>query len=200
MKHYAMKAHEAVDVQIHIFLTSALVGRDWSASRSGNFTPGERDPGTHRRGDWVDLRAGLDDLEKRIFFNKGTSNSDPSVVQSVSSRYTDYAIPAPPLCPEYWGKSLKQSGTLMSPPGFEVDTSRLWIQNVTLLEHSPSKHSWWFCATISMSKFGPIQRLKFFSSTVLVEHFPSSVYLRSCLTHSLIELSPSWEAANCAVP
>jgi hypothetical protein len=29
-----------VDVQIHIFLTSALVGDEWSASRSGRFTPG----------------------------------------------------------------------------------------------------------------------------------------------------------------
>jgi hypothetical protein len=31
------------------------------------FTPQERDPGTHWIGGWVDLRAGVDDLEKRKF-------------------------------------------------------------------------------------------------------------------------------------
>jgi hypothetical protein len=54
-----------VDVQIHIFLTSALVGGEWSTSRPGRFTPGERAPGAHWIGGWVDLRAGVDDLEKR---------------------------------------------------------------------------------------------------------------------------------------
>jgi hypothetical protein len=63
-----MKAYVGVDVYIHIFLTSALVGREWSTSRPGCFTPGERAPGTHWIGGWVDLRAGLDDLEKRKLF------------------------------------------------------------------------------------------------------------------------------------
>jgi hypothetical protein len=49
------------------FLTSALVG-EWSDSRPGRFTPGERAPGTHWIGGWVDLRAGLDNFEKRKFF------------------------------------------------------------------------------------------------------------------------------------
>jgi hypothetical protein len=48
-------------------LTSALVGGEWSTSRPGRFTPGERVPGTHWIGGWVDLRAGLDDLENRKF-------------------------------------------------------------------------------------------------------------------------------------
>jgi hypothetical protein len=52
----------------HIFLTSAVVGGEWSTSRPGRFTPGERAPSTHWIGGWVDLRAGLDDLEKRKFF------------------------------------------------------------------------------------------------------------------------------------
>jgi hypothetical protein len=47
--------------------TSALVGGEWSTSRPGRFTPGERAPGTHWIGSWVDLRAGLNDLEKRKF-------------------------------------------------------------------------------------------------------------------------------------
>jgi hypothetical protein len=62
-----MKAYGRVNVQIHIFSTSALVGGKWSASRPGIFTPGERAPGTNWIGAWVDPRAGLDDLVKRKF-------------------------------------------------------------------------------------------------------------------------------------
>jgi hypothetical protein len=40
----------------------ALVGGEWSTSSPGRFTPG-----THWIGDWVNLRAGLDGLEKRKF-------------------------------------------------------------------------------------------------------------------------------------
>jgi hypothetical protein len=56
-----MKVYEGVDIKIHIFLTSALVGGEWSASRW------ERAPSTHRRGGWVDPKAGLDDVEKRKY-------------------------------------------------------------------------------------------------------------------------------------
>jgi hypothetical protein len=52
---------------IHIFLTSALGGGEWSASRPGRSNPGERAPVTHWVGGWVDHRAGLDDVEKRKF-------------------------------------------------------------------------------------------------------------------------------------
>jgi hypothetical protein len=62
-----MKAYGEVDVSIHIFLTSALAGGEWSASRPSRFTPGERAPSTHWIGDWVNPRAGLDDVEKREF-------------------------------------------------------------------------------------------------------------------------------------
>jgi hypothetical protein len=58
-----MKAYGGVDVWIHIFLTSALVGGEWSASRPCRFNPG-KSPGTHFIGGWVDPRAGLDDMEK----------------------------------------------------------------------------------------------------------------------------------------
>jgi hypothetical protein len=63
-----MKAYKGVDIYIHIFLTSALVGTEWSASRPRSFTSGERAPGTHWIGGWVDPRVGLDDVEKRKFF------------------------------------------------------------------------------------------------------------------------------------
>jgi hypothetical protein len=49
------------------FLTSALAGDERSVSRPGRFTPRERAPGTQCTGDWVDPRAGLDDVEERKF-------------------------------------------------------------------------------------------------------------------------------------
>jgi hypothetical protein len=62
-----MKAYGAVDVLIHIFLTSALVGGEWSASRHGRFTLWERAPGSLWRGGWVGHRTGPDDVEKKKF-------------------------------------------------------------------------------------------------------------------------------------
>jgi hypothetical protein len=41
----------------------------------------------------VGPRAGLEALEKRKSRPYRDSNSDPSVVQPVASRYTDYSIP-----------------------------------------------------------------------------------------------------------
>jgi hypothetical protein len=55
------------NVQIHIFLTWALVGGEWSASRPGHFTLGERDSGTNWKGGWVGPRAVLGDVENRKF-------------------------------------------------------------------------------------------------------------------------------------
>jgi hypothetical protein len=62
-----MKTYGGVDVQIHLFLTSALVGCEWSVSRPGRFTPRERAPGTLWIRGWVNPRARLDDVEKRKF-------------------------------------------------------------------------------------------------------------------------------------
>jgi hypothetical protein len=41
-------------VQTHVFLNSALVGGEWSASSPGRFTPGERAPSIHWIGGWMD--------------------------------------------------------------------------------------------------------------------------------------------------
>jgi hypothetical protein len=62
-----MKAYGGVDISIHIFLTSVLVGSEWSASRPCCFTPEEDPHHIHWIGVWVDPRAGLDDAEKRKF-------------------------------------------------------------------------------------------------------------------------------------
>jgi hypothetical protein len=65
--HYAMKTYRGVGVFIHIFLTLALAGREWLASRPARFTAGERAPNTHWMGGWVDPRVGLDDVERITF-------------------------------------------------------------------------------------------------------------------------------------
>jgi hypothetical protein len=51
-----------MDVYIHIFLTSALVGGELSAARPSRFTPG-----IHWIGGWVGLRAGVDGVKYRKF-------------------------------------------------------------------------------------------------------------------------------------
>jgi hypothetical protein len=73
-----MKAYGEVDVWVHAFLTLALVGGEWSASRSGRFTPAERTPGIHWMGDWVGPRTTLDDMEKtKILAPTGTQTLTP---------------------------------------------------------------------------------------------------------------------------
>jgi hypothetical protein len=52
-------------VYIHIFMTSALVGGECSASTPWPLYSGKRTPSTHSIGGWVDPRAGMDDVEKR---------------------------------------------------------------------------------------------------------------------------------------
>jgi hypothetical protein len=52
-KHHAMKTYWGMEVKLHAFLTSALDGGEWSASRPASYTPRERVPGTHWIGGWV---------------------------------------------------------------------------------------------------------------------------------------------------
>jgi hypothetical protein len=60
-----MKTYGWVDVQTQVFLTSAIIGGEWSAWRPGGFTSGERAHIIDLMGGWVDTRAGPDDVEKR---------------------------------------------------------------------------------------------------------------------------------------
>jgi hypothetical protein len=56
------------------------------------FTPGERTPGTHWTGGWVDPRAGLDtEARGKILCPCRGSNPDRPVVQSVVRHYTAWA-------------------------------------------------------------------------------------------------------------
>jgi hypothetical protein len=82
-----MKTYGEANVEIHVFLTSALVGGEWSDSHTSRFAPRERGAGTHWIGGWVGDVGG-----KSCSYRD--SNSDPSAVQPVASRYTDCAIPA----------------------------------------------------------------------------------------------------------
>jgi hypothetical protein len=49
-----------MEVQLHIFLISALYGGEWSGSRFCYFTLGERASSAHWIGGWVWPRIGLD--------------------------------------------------------------------------------------------------------------------------------------------
>jgi hypothetical protein len=59
-----MMTYGGVDVWVHNFLDLGTSRNEWSASRPGRYTPRERAHGTHWIGGWVDLRAGLDEMEK----------------------------------------------------------------------------------------------------------------------------------------
>jgi hypothetical protein len=50
-----------------MFWTLTPAGGEWSSSLPGRFTRGEKDPGIHWIGGWVDPRAGLHEVEKRKF-------------------------------------------------------------------------------------------------------------------------------------
>jgi hypothetical protein len=64
---YATRCMGGVNVQTHIFLTSALVRSEWSALWPGVFTPGKRAHCILKLGGWVGRRAGLVDTEKWQF-------------------------------------------------------------------------------------------------------------------------------------
>jgi hypothetical protein len=68
-----MKAYGGVDVSIHIFLTSALIGGEWLALRPGRFTPRGKSPQypLHRRLGGQQSRSGRRGEEK-ILYPTGT--------------------------------------------------------------------------------------------------------------------------------
>jgi hypothetical protein len=67
---------------MHVFLASALVECEWSASRPGRYNPGERAPYTHCVGRWVGPKASLDDVEKRRFLNLW---EPPTLIQALAN-------------------------------------------------------------------------------------------------------------------
>jgi hypothetical protein len=90
-----MKAYWWVEAYLHSYLTSALDGGEWWASRPGRFSPRERAPGTYWIGGWVGPRAVLDAVVKRkIPSPHRESNPRIPIVQPVPQHYTDWAIAA----------------------------------------------------------------------------------------------------------
>jgi hypothetical protein len=63
-----MKTYGGLDAQIYVFLTSALVVGEWSASPTVALPSSKKVPDTQWIGGLVGPRAGLDDMEKRRFF------------------------------------------------------------------------------------------------------------------------------------
>jgi hypothetical protein len=60
-----MKTYGGVDVEIHVFLASALVGSEWSASHPGRFVSEKGATGTRWIEGWVGPKAGLHDVQKK---------------------------------------------------------------------------------------------------------------------------------------
>jgi hypothetical protein len=130
-----MKAYGGVDVQIHIFLTSTLVGGEWSASRPRRFTPG-----THWLWGWVDPTGGLNDMEKRKFLNlpglELRTFRRPARTKSLYrvrywiSRQEYYLRP---LCLFFWWKRQNKSGFMAD---FGGDMS--WPPMCTVMRDTPT--------------------------------------------------------------
>jgi hypothetical protein len=59
-----MKTYGGIEVQFHVFVTSALYGGLWSASSPGCFVPGENAPDIHWKWGFLGSRACLDAVPK----------------------------------------------------------------------------------------------------------------------------------------
>jgi hypothetical protein len=85
---------EGVEIIATPFLTSALVGDEWSASGPFRFTTGEMAPGTHWIGGCVGPRASLDAVEKRKIFHRWESNQWLNIVlwEMLSLEYVEIQL------------------------------------------------------------------------------------------------------------
>jgi hypothetical protein len=88
IKHHDMKTYWGRGGIVHACLTSVLDGGEWSASRTGRFTPGERALDTHWIGGWVGSRTGVDTVVKRkIPSPRWKSNPGILIIQPVAHSY-----------------------------------------------------------------------------------------------------------------
>jgi hypothetical protein len=75
-----MKTYGGVGVEIPVLFILAVVGGEWSASRSCRFTPWVRAPVTDWIGRWLDPRAGLDDIDPSLTRTPTPRSSIPQAV------------------------------------------------------------------------------------------------------------------------
>jgi hypothetical protein len=73
-----------------LFLTLAVYGGEWSASRPCRFNLGERSSSIHWIGSWLGSRAGRRYGEEK---NINPAGNQTPAVQTLVRRYTDWAIP-----------------------------------------------------------------------------------------------------------
>jgi hypothetical protein len=78
-KNYTVKMSVGEDVYIKIFLTSALVGDEWSASCL-SFYCWPKSPESHWTGGWVGPIAGMDDMDKSLLGLKTASVGPGSIL------------------------------------------------------------------------------------------------------------------------
>jgi hypothetical protein len=88
-KHYSMKTYGGVNVQIHVFLTSALVGVKCWASRPCRYIPGEIAPGMIRSVTFS-IRKSVFLLTELMSFSSGAPRNrvileNPTVVQVLNN-------------------------------------------------------------------------------------------------------------------
>jgi hypothetical protein len=176
-----MKAYGGIDIEVHISLTSALVGGKWSASRPGRFTPRERAPGTHWIAGWVDPRAGLDDWRSKNSWPHRDSNSDPSVVQPAASRYTDYAIRP------FLNLMINDKSVFVSCRVLNV-MCQLWAWGEVLLLTKCIEVAHKTEATYSWGR----AEITVFRPRYIFAFLPNS----TIQTINFLELSPSWEVSS----
>jgi hypothetical protein len=63
--HYALNSYGGVEVWLHAFITLALDGKEWLASRRCRLTPGETAAHILWIGGWVDFEASMEAMVKR---------------------------------------------------------------------------------------------------------------------------------------
>jgi hypothetical protein len=85
--HYEGVLGEWIYRQLHAFLTSALDGGEWSASRFGRPNPRERASVTHWIGGWVGFRTGPDTVAKKKY-SQPLPRPETPIIQPIAQRYT----------------------------------------------------------------------------------------------------------------
>jgi hypothetical protein len=96
---------------------------------------------------WEDPRANLDDVEKRKSLPYRDSYSNPSVFQSVASRYTDCAIPAHTLSQEehkYRHRALQVWGWTQGwrPCSVKINTAKFYEKKTEWSNSRRSRKIW----------------------------------------------------------